>query len=66
MTAQDNILSIGVEDYSHVTAFAGVVDGSRWDTHICLVEANTRRLLDLPTEKKTRATFFILGWVAVL
>jgi polysaccharide deacetylase family protein (PEP-CTERM system associated) len=60
----DNILSIDVEDYFHVEAFAGVVDRSKWDTYTCRVEANTRRLLDLLAEKKTHATFFILGWVA--
>jgi len=64
MSAQDNILSIDVEDYFHVEAFAGVVDRSQWDTYPCRVEANTRRLLDLLAEKKTHATFFILGWVA--
>jgi len=62
--SQDNILSIDVEDYFHVEAFAGVVNRSQWDTYTCRVEANTGRLLDLLAEKKTHATFFILGWVA--
>ena len=59
-----NILSIDVEDYFHVEAFAGIVNRSDWDSYTCRVEANTLRLLDVLDEHKTQGTFFILGWVA--
>ena len=59
-----NVLSVDVEDYFHVEAFAGVVPRSAWDSFPCRVEPNTRRLLDILDEHGTRATFFILGWVA--
>jgi polysaccharide deacetylase family protein (PEP-CTERM system associated) len=59
-----NILSIDVEDYFQVEAFAGVVDRSQWDSYPCRVDTNTRRLLDMLDEHATQATFFILGWVA--
>ncbi len=59
-----NILSVDVEDYFHVEAFAGRIDRSEWDTYPCRVEANTGRLLDLFDELRVKATFFILGWVA--
>ena len=61
---KQNILSIDVEDYFHVEAFAGVVKRSEWDAYSCRVEANTLRLLDLLDQHQAQATFFILGWVA--
>jgi len=59
-----NILSIDVEDYFQVEAFANVVSRSDWDGYACRVEANTLRLLDLLDQLGMRATCFILGWVA--
>jgi len=61
---KENILSVDVEDYFQVEAFAGVVERSQWDNYPCRVAENTRRLLDLLDEDGTRGTFFILGWVA--
>ena len=58
------ILSVDVEDYFHVEAFAGVVARSDWDRFPQRVEANTHRVLDLLDEIGARATFFLLGWVA--
>ena len=62
--ASRNVMSVDVEDYFHVEAFAGSVDRARWDSYPSRVEANTRRLLDLLDEQRVEATFFILGWVA--
>ncbi len=59
-----NILSVDVEDYFQVEAFAGVIDRSSWDSYSCRVEANTHRLLDCFDEAGVHATFFTLGWVA--
>ena len=59
-----NALTVDVEDYFHVSAFAGTISRSDWGEHALRVENNTRRLLDLFEERKVRATFFILGWVA--
>lgn len=61
---KENILSVDVEDYFQVEAFADVVDRFQWESYSCRVEDNTKRLLDLLDEYGTRATFFILGWVA--
>ncbi len=61
---KQNILSIDVEDYFHVEAFAGVVKRSDWDSYSCRVETNTLRLLDILDQHNAQATFFILGWVA--
>jgi polysaccharide deacetylase family protein (PEP-CTERM system associated) len=63
-TLSRNVLTIDVEDYFHVEAFASVVSTSDWDRYACRVEGNTMRLLDLLDQQQARATCFILGWVA--
>ena len=64
MTPIVNVLTVDVEDYFHVSAFAGVVPRDRWDDFEGRVEAATSRLLDVFAEAGVRATFFVLGWVA--
>ena len=59
-----NALTVDVEDYFHVSAFAGNIDQHEWGSHPLRVENNTRRLLDIFDEYNVRATFFVLGWVA--
>lgn len=58
-----NALTVDVEDYFQVQAFAGTV-GSDWDGYEHRVEQNTNRALDLFAESRVKATFFTLGWVA--
>jgi polysaccharide deacetylase family protein (PEP-CTERM system associated) len=57
-------LTIDVEDYYHVSAFEAVVPFADWDRYESRVEKNTHRLLDLLDAHTTKATFFVLGWVA--
>src|SRR5262245_37951195 len=59
-----NALSFDVEDYFHVSAFEEVVRREDGDLYECRVLQNTRRILDLLDRFETRATFFVLGWVA--
>ncbi|HEV8331044.1 MAG TPA: XrtA system polysaccharide deacetylase [Steroidobacteraceae bacterium] len=59
-----NAMTIDVEDYFHVSAFAQVLDRSSWPKLESRVERNTQRLLDLFDEHQVRMTFFVLGWVA--
>jgi polysaccharide deacetylase family protein (PEP-CTERM system associated) len=59
-----SIISVDVEDYFHVEAFARVVDRNNWGAYASRVERNTERILDLFDEGQIKATFFILGWVA--
>lgn len=59
-----NALTVDVEDYFHVSAFAKTIKPDDWVNHPLRVEANTRRLLDLFDEHEVIATFFVLGWVA--
>jgi polysaccharide deacetylase family protein (PEP-CTERM system associated) len=59
-----NALTIDVEDYFQVHAFAGAVQRQQWETLPGRVEANTGTFLDLLAEGGAHATFFVLGWVA--
>jgi len=57
-------MSVDVEDYYQVSAFAKSVATNEWEQHESRVVGNTQRLLDLFAEKEIKATFFVLGWVA--
>ena len=59
-----NAMSIDVEDYFQVSAFARVIDPKDWSNHESRVERNTQRILTLLEEHNYKATFFVLGWVA--
>jgi polysaccharide deacetylase family protein (PEP-CTERM system associated) len=59
-----NALTVDVEDYFQVAAFARQIHPATWDGIPLRVEANTKRLLDLFAEHQVNATFFVLGWVA--
>jgi len=59
-----NALTIDVEDYFQVSAFAPHINRADWDSRECRVEHNIDRILKLLGEEQTKATFFTLGWVA--
>ena len=59
-----NALTVDVEDYFQVSAFADNIEHRDWDEYPLRVENNTYKLLDLFDEHQVKATFFILGWVA--
>ncbi|WP_223793351.1 XrtA system polysaccharide deacetylase [Marinobacter sp. F4216] len=59
-----NALTIDVEDYFQVAALAEAVDRDDWPQMEYRVESNTDRLLELFERFDTKATFFVLGWVA--
>ncbi|MGH8713738.1 MAG: polysaccharide deacetylase family protein, partial [Casimicrobiaceae bacterium] len=59
-----NALTVDVEDYFQVSAFAAHVPRSTWDKQPCRVEANIDRILALLADSKVSATFFTLGWIA--
>ena len=59
-----NALTIDVEDYFQVSAFASHISRSDWDRCECRVERNVERILALLDRHQTKATFFTLGWIA--
>jgi len=59
-----NALTVDVEDYFQVQAFAGVVPRSDWDSIAPRVDANVDRILEKFDRAGVHGTFFTLGWVA--
>lgn len=59
-----NALTIDVEDYFQVSAFAPHIARSSWDSRECRVERNMDRILDMLAAGEVKATFFTLGWIA--
>ena len=59
-----NALTIDVEDYFHVAAFASNIKRDSWRSHEPRVVENTQKLLAMFEQCNTRATFFVLGCVA--
>jgi len=59
-----NAMTIDVEDYFQVSAFAPYIARGDWDSRECRVERNMERILALLAERQVKATFFTLGWIA--
>ena len=59
-----NALTVDVEDYFQVQAFAGVVPRANWDGLTPRVDANVGRILEKFAHAGVHGTFFTLGWVA--
>ena len=59
-----NALTIDVEDYFQVSAFAPYIPREQWSARACRVERNVDRILQMLDMYETKATFFTLGWIA--
>ncbi len=59
-----NVLSVDVEDYFHPSETQLAVGSADWERMPSRVEGSTRRVLELLERHHTKATFFVLGWVA--
>ena len=59
-----NAFSVDLEDWFCVHNLAQVIQQKDWDSCELRVYESTRRILDLLDEHQTRATFFVLGWIA--
>jgi polysaccharide deacetylase family protein (PEP-CTERM system associated) len=59
-----NAMTIDVEDYFQVSAFAPHIPATSWPGMACRVEANVERILALLAAHSIHATFFTLSWVA--
>jgi len=57
-------LTIDVEDYFQVSAFAPHIARDSWDHMPCRVERNVDAILEILDEHRAQATFFTLGWMA--
>ncbi|HEX5328318.1 MAG TPA: XrtA system polysaccharide deacetylase [Acetobacteraceae bacterium] len=63
-TATRNAMTVDVEDYFQVQAFAHCISRASWETTPRRVEANVDRILAQFAAAGVRATFFTLGWIA--
>ncbi|UOD33350.1 DUF3473 domain-containing protein [Massilia violaceinigra] len=57
-------MTIDVEDYFQVSAFAPIIARDSWPSRECRVEANIERILAILESGGVHATFFTLGWIA--
>lgn len=62
--SKKNLLTILVEDYFHVGAFEKLIREGNWSRFEPRFEKNTLKTLDLLDQFETKATFFVLGWIA--
>jgi polysaccharide deacetylase family protein (PEP-CTERM system associated) len=58
-----NVLTIDVEEWFHVCGVPSL-DRAKWDRLPSRVELTTRLVLDLCERTDSRATFFVVGWIA--
>lgn len=59
-----NAMTVDVEDWFQVQAFAGTISRGDWDSLPRRVVENTMRFLDMFESAGVTASFFVLGWVA--
>lgn len=59
-----NALTFDIEDWFHMVEIDAVADTKLWPTLPSIVEKQTHWILDTLDEHKTKATFFVLGWIA--
>lgn len=59
-----NALTIDVEDYFQVSAFAKRISRDSWEQRECRIERNVERILSMLDRHRAKATFFTLGWIA--
>jgi polysaccharide deacetylase family protein (PEP-CTERM system associated) len=63
-TNKKHLLTVLVEDYFHVGAFENLIRERNWSRFETRYERNTLKTLDLLDSLNTKATFFVLGWIA--
>lgn len=59
-----NAMTVDVEDYFQVSAFAPHISRDSWDRRPCRVERNVDAVLAMLADHRVHATFFTLGWIA--
>ncbi|WP_297448587.1 XrtA system polysaccharide deacetylase [Ferrovum sp.] len=62
--SRPNAMTIDVEDYFQVSAFAPYIRRADWAHLPCRIERNMETILALLDHHQAHATFFTLGWIA--
>lgn len=58
-----NAFTVDVEEWFHICGIPALAP-ARWETLPSRVESTTRLVLELCRRTRTRATFFVVGWIA--
>ena len=59
-----NALSFDIEDWFQVENLKSKISFHEWDLHELRVVENTEKILSILEAANTKATFFVLGWIA--
>ena len=59
-----NILTFDVEEWFHLLDFDATRNEEQWKNYEVRIYENVDRILDILESTDTKATFFIIGWVA--
>ena len=59
-----NAFTVDLEDWFHICGIKSLESVKNWSKFESRIENNTNILLNLLDEKRVKATFFTLGWVA--
>ncbi len=59
-----NILSFDIEEWFHLLDFDATRTEEKWQNYEVRIYDNVDRILDILDQSNTKATFFIIGWIA--
>ena len=59
-----NIMTFDIEEWFHLLDFDATRSEAEWDRYEVRIHGNVDRILGILDETDTKATFFIIGWVA--
>ena len=59
-----NVLTFDIEEWFHLLDFDATRTENEWSKYEVRIHKNVDRILNILDETDTRATFFIIGWVA--
>ena len=60
----ENILTIDVEDWFHICGIEELIPEASWPQLESRVTINTMKILEVLRQKRVKATFFVLGFIA--
>ena len=59
-----NILTFDIEEWFHLLEYSGTKNEEQWDKFEVRIHENVERILNILEKTNTKATFFVIGWIA--
>lgn len=59
-----NILTFDIEEWFHLLDFDDTCNEDSWDKYEIRIHSNVDRILEILEKTNTKATFFVIGWIA--